>query len=121
MVALDITSVVPYLSFYCNSFTNVKRFQETIPKEWVQLVITDSGFLQGIFLASCRHLAEHSHPCRERQEKQQEYYLQLATQYKLACLQTVIKAIAANPTSTHVGNTIIATTIVLALDEVRLP
>lgn len=77
-------------------------------REWVRLTLTNAGSLNGIFLAACRHLWMQ---CR------QQYYMQLAMQYKLSCVQTLRKTIYAE-TSSCINDSTIAIGLFLAYDEV---
>lgn len=77
-------------------------------REWVHFALTDTGFLQGIFLASCRHLIVNNY--------QKEFFVEVASSYKMACVRNVINAI--NSKDIDMDATF-ATIFILAFDEVR--
>lgn len=83
-------------------------YLERMAKEWVRLALSDLGFLNGIFLAACRHLSEN--------HRQQQFFKQLAIQYKLACVQALNNAISVETSS--VSDPTVAKVLVLAWDEV---
>lgn len=76
--------------------------------EWVRLAITDTGFRSGILLAACRHLSVY--------HLETEKFKNLAIEYKVSCLSTVNRALAA--TVLDVSDVIVAKVMALAFDEV---
>ena len=76
--------------------------------EWVRLAFTDTGFRSGIFLAACRHLSLY--------HLQQEKFVRLAVQYKVACLHTLNEALAAEVLI--ISDVVVAKVMALAFDEV---
>lgn len=98
---------------HCNKLEISQYYYlEFMTKEWVHLTLTDLGSLSGMFLAACRHLVENQH-------QQQQYYTQLAIQYKLYCVQALREAISLEISSLFKDSTI-AIGILLAYDEVRI-
>ncbi|OBT67372.1 hypothetical protein VE03_03055 [Pseudogymnoascus sp. 23342-1-I1] len=83
--------VIPYMDKNCNK-------------------LVDSGKYSGIFLAACRHLVE---------QQQQHKYLQLATQYKLYCIQALQNAISSE-VSSLISDGTVGIGILMAYDELRL-
>lgn len=80
-------------------------------REWVRLTVTNTGSLDGIFLAACRHLL------KTQEEQQQQYFKQLALQYKVSCLESLREAISIDPSSL-INDSAVAVGILLAYDEV---
>jgi hypothetical protein len=94
---------------HCNKLRDSERYLNLMTKEWVRLTLTNVGSLSGIFLAACRHLLEN---------QQQQYYTQLAIQYKLYCIQALREAISFE-TPSLISDSTVAVGILLAYDEVR--
>ncbi len=100
------------MNIHCNKLRDSKRYMDLMTREWVRLTVTNVGSLSGVFLASCRHLLE------SQQQYQQQYYMQLASHYKLSCVQAVREAIFSEISSLFSDSTF-AIVILLAYDEVR--
>lgn len=81
--------------------------------EWVRLALGDAGFLNGILLNASRHLsAVHQHG------DNQQLFGNLAIRFKLACVKAVRAAISADAPMRSFSDSLVAVTMVLALDEV---
>jgi hypothetical protein len=93
----------------CNKLVDSGKYVNLMTGEWVRLTLTNVGTQSGIFLAACRHLVE--------QQKQQKY-LQLATQYKLYCIQALQKAISSE-ISSMISDVTVGIGLLMAYDEVR--
>ncbi|KAH8891540.1 hypothetical protein GQ53DRAFT_746607 [Thozetella sp. PMI_491] len=116
-----VNSVIPYLTIHCSAAAaEPGMYMEMMPKEWVRLAVSDKGFLQGLLLASSRHLSASLHPCAEMQLRKQEFYEKLAMQYKVACVQALIKAISNGTLTGPVSDSTLAKVMMLALDEIWL-
>ncbi len=80
---------------------------------WIRAGLSDAGFLSGIFLNASRDLSQV-----HQQWQNQQQFANLAISYRLVCLQTLNKAISSSTEKTLFSDSIVAETIVLALDEV---
>ena len=89
----------------CALLADPTDYQSQLRKDWVGLALADAGLLNGILLATCRHLET----CYRSNK-----YAELATQYKLACLRTVREAVSHSATQ----DATIASAMSLAFDEV---
>jgi hypothetical protein len=76
-------------------------------RELIPLAMTNPGLLTAILLAACRSLFK---------QDQNDYYVELATFYKLACLRSMSNRLAAE--NRQVGDPEIAQAALLAADEV---
>jgi hypothetical protein len=94
----------------CNKLNDPAKYLELLSTEWVRLTLTNVGSLNGMFLASCRHLLEN--------QQQSQNYRQLAIQYKLYCVQALREAITFQMSSL-ISDSTVAMGILLAYDEVR--
>ncbi|VUC21500.1 unnamed protein product [Clonostachys rosea] len=110
-----VMTVVPCLDAHCNKFMGVKDYADTMTRDWIRLAITDCGFIHGVFLSSCRHLSQSF---KNDPVEGEQHYMQLATEYKLACWRTVINALPAVQSTLQVDYTTVAKTMLLALDEI---
>lgn len=108
-----VRGVLPYMNITCNKLKDPKTYLDLMTKEWVRLTLTNVGSLNGIFLAACRHLLQF------QQQHQHEYYLQLATHYKLLCLQALREAIFSEKSS-MISDSTVTVGILLAYDELQL-
>jgi len=106
----DLTVVVPYMGAHCNVLRDLIGDGERMTKYWSRLAQHDVGFLDSLLLAACRHLSEKHH--------NQEFFRQLAIQYKLASVRLLNEAISA--AISPVSDSTISTVLMLAFDEVRL-
>lgn len=86
-------------------------------EEWIRLSLSDVGFLSGILLIASRYLSIFHQPYHPHQN---QLYTEQATQYKLVCLQTLNEAISFNTGQGPFSDSVVAETMVLALDEVRI-
>jgi hypothetical protein len=105
----DITVLAPFLTDVPWRLGRPGSFSEHLPRQWVNIGISDTSFLSSLFLSASRHLAEN---CLEKRE----IFSQLAIFYKVACLQALLKAMPTGidlPTDTN-----ISMGLILALDEV---
>jgi hypothetical protein len=104
--------VLPYMNITCNKLKDPRKYLDLMTREWVRLTLTNAGSLNGIFLAACRHLLQ----CQ--QQHQQQYYIHLAMQYKLLCVQALREAILSE-TLSQISDSTVTINILLAYDEVR--
>jgi len=109
VLPIDVRAVLPYMDKNCNKFNDPARYLDLLSKEWVHLTLTDIGSLNGMFLASCRHLLGT--------QQRFQNYKELAIQYKLYSVQALREAIAAH-TSSRISDSTLAIAILLAYDEV---
>lgn len=86
-------------------------------EEWIRLSLSDIGFLSGILLIASRYLSIFHQPYHPHQN---QMYTEQATRYKLVCFQTLNEAISSNTGQAPFTDSIIAETMVLALDDVRI-
>lgn len=75
--------------------------------ELIPLALSNSGLLSAILLSACRSLFK---------QQQNNYYVELAIFYKLACLRSMSELLAAQ--NRQVGDSVIAQASLLAADEV---
>ncbi|PKK51777.1 hypothetical protein CI102_3149 [Trichoderma harzianum] len=92
-------------------------FVDSMIEEWVRLSLSDIGFLSGILLIASRYLSIFHQPYHPHQN---QMYTEQATRYKLVCLQTLNEAISFNTGQGTFSDSVIAETMVLALDEISL-
>ena len=85
-------------------------------REWIRLALENAGFLSGILLSASRHLS-----VVHKQRDQQQLFANLAIRFKLASVRTVSEAISSNSHGKSFSDSVVAVTIVLAFDEVRVP
>jgi hypothetical protein len=104
--------VIPYMNINCNKLRNSEQFLDLMSREWVRLTLTNTGSLSAVFLAACRHLL------KTQKQQQQQYYMQLAIQYKLSCVRALREAIFFEK-SLLISDSTVALGILLAYDEVR--
>ena len=88
------------------------HYVDCMARAWVPLALTDTGLLDCLFLAACRHLSQN-----HQQQVQQQQFLQLAVRYKLECVQSLMETISAKLTF---DDATVAKTVMLAYDEVGL-
>ncbi len=94
---------------HCNGQNGFERYVDLMKTEWVRLTLTNIGSLDGVFLAACRHLLQN--------QQQQQYYTQLAVQYKLHCVQALREAISFE-SSSLISDSTVAINVLLAFDDV---
>ncbi|KAI1616957.1 hypothetical protein EDD36DRAFT_430329 [Exophiala viscosa] len=99
-----MTAVVPLMR--CNDLA--AYYVDRMTRAWVPLALTDEGLTCALLLAACRHLFDHC------QQSQQQHFLQLAAQYKLACVRSLREAIS---TDLFFGDATITKAVMLAYDE----
>ena len=104
----DVKAVIPYLNLYCTVIKDPGNYHERMVKDWVRLGLDDPGFMSGIYLAACRHLALYEH--------QPVDYPLLAAEYKLACLRDLNSALAKK--SPLLTDATVSKALMLAFDEV---
>jgi hypothetical protein len=109
---IDLTVVIPWLNSRCGMqvLGTSDIYLECMNQDWVRLALTDAGFLQSIFLETCRHLSMAWY-------QRQGDFVQLASRYKIACMRTLIESISGR---SSYNDATIANVIELAFDEVRL-
>lgn len=110
LIILDVRAVIPHMNINCNKLRNASRYVELMTREWVRLALTNTGSLNGLFLAACRHLLMH---------RQEQRFVQLSIQYKLFCVQALRKTIHVE-TPAIISDSTIALGLFLAFDEVRI-
>jgi hypothetical protein len=93
----------------CNKLVDSGKYVNLMTGEWVRLALTNVGTQSGVFLAACRHLVE---------QQQQHKYSQLATQYKLYCIQALQNAISSE-VSSMISDGTVGIGLLMAYDEVR--
>jgi len=104
-----ISAVIPRMRICCKIIRGGPvSYAQFMAEEWMELAQSDTGLMNGIFLSACRHLSDEHH--------QQEFYTRLAVQYKIGCVRAVSEAISAT-ISSNFGDSTVATTMLLALDE----
>lgn len=89
----------------CAILADPRDYQNQLRRDWVGLALADFGLLNGIFLATCRHLET----CYRSDQ-----YARLATQYKVACLRALRQAVSHDAAQDGA----IASAMSLAFDEV---
>jgi hypothetical protein len=89
----------------CALLADPLDYQDQLRRDWVGLALADAGLLNGILLATCRHLET----CYKSTQ-----YAKLATQYKMACLRALREAVSHNAAQDGT----IASAMALAFDEV---
>lgn len=105
---LDIGFVIPFGQRHCTAYTDSSVWKRFMLTELFPLALANSGLLSAVLLSACRSLFKEDHD--------NNYYVQLATYYKLACLRSMSQLLA---TQNHqVGDSVIAQASMLAADEV---
>ena len=104
----DVTVIIPLMR--CNEHS--VGFSQRMTRTWVPLALTETGLLNIMFLASCRHLA-----AGYQHQPQQEYLTRMAFQYKLKCLQSLRSSISVEAPS--FSDSTVSKAIMLAYDEVK--
>ncbi|KAK4062015.1 transcriptional regulator family: Fungal Specific TF [Trichoderma aggressivum f. europaeum] len=113
-----VTTVSPYLLEHCARFRYPgSPFMDSMIEEWIRLSLSDVGFLSGILLIASRYLSIFHQPYHPLQN---QLYTEQATRYKLVCLQTLNEAISFNTGQGPFSDSVVAETMVLALDEISL-
>ncbi|KAL7916806.1 hypothetical protein GGI35DRAFT_434032 [Trichoderma velutinum] len=113
-----VTTVSPYLLEHCARFRFPgSPFVDSMIEDWIRLSLSDIGFLSGILLVASRYLSIFHQPYHPHQN---QLFSEQATRYKLVCLQTLNKAISFNTGIGPFSDSVIAETMVLALDEISL-
>ncbi|KAL7781037.1 hypothetical protein V8C43DRAFT_320184 [Trichoderma afarasin] len=113
-----VTTVSPYLLEHCARFRFPgSPFMDSMIEEWIRLSLSDIGFLSGILLIASRYLSIFHQPYHPHQN---QMYTEQATRYKLVCFQTLNEAISSNTGQAPFTDSIIAETMVLALDDISL-
>lgn len=100
------------MNINCNKLRDPSLYIDLMTREWVRLTLTNFGSLNGVFLAACRHLLQ------TQPQYRQQYYIQLAIQYKLSSVRALREAILFE-TSSLISDSTVAIGILLAYDEVR--
>ncbi|KAJ5267495.1 hypothetical protein N7478_010303 [Penicillium angulare] len=111
-----VTTVVPYLKTHCKKLQARSSLVDAMIMDWVQLALTEKGFLSSILLTSSRHLSY----CYRHNSFKQHIFSQLAIRHKLTCVQTISGRIANVGDKSPFSDSIVAQVMVLALDEVSL-
>ena len=106
-------TVVPNLKVQCVKLKTGTSSVDNMIRGWVQMGLSDTGFLSGIFLNASRYLSRYA---------LQGQILQLsnmATWYKLTCVRAINGAInARQPGGMRFNDAIVAQVLILALDDV---
>ncbi|KAL7928174.1 hypothetical protein V8C35DRAFT_318731 [Trichoderma chlorosporum] len=100
-----VTVVIPFMNTRCAILADPRDYQSQLRRDWVGLALADVGLLNGIFLATCRHLEA----CYKSNQ-----YARLATQYKMACLRALREAVSHDAAQDGA----IASAMSLAFDEI---
>lgn len=100
-----MTAVIPLMR--CNEFA--AYYMERMTRAWVPLALTDEGLVNALLLAACRHLTGHC------QQWQQQQFIQLAAQFKLASVRSLREAISAE---VFFSDATVIKAVMLAYDEV---
>ncbi|KAH8588157.1 hypothetical protein B0O99DRAFT_677626 [Bisporella sp. PMI_857] len=109
-----IRAVIPCMSNNCNELRNSAKFRDLMTREWAPLTLANIGSLSGAFLSACRHLLKY-----QQQEQQREYYVHLASQYKLASVRALREAISFEASSL-ISDSTVSIVMLLAYDELIL-
>lgn len=110
----DVTAVIPHLVARCRKFmARGFGYIDSMTKEWIRLALGNAGFLDGIFLNASRHLS-----AVHQQRDQQQLFATLAVRFKLSCVRAVRAAISSDARTKPFSDSVVAVTMVLALDEV---
>lgn len=104
---LDVTWVIPFGKRHCRKYTNSDVWKRFMLRELIPLALSNPGLLSAILLAACRSLFK---------QDRNDYYVELATFYKLACLRSMSELLAAQ--NRRAGDPEIAQASLLAADEV---
>ncbi|KAI3574087.1 hypothetical protein IWW34DRAFT_753417 [Fusarium oxysporum f. sp. albedinis] len=108
-----ITILIPKLGTICSGArAHGPEYLTRMNRKWIQLGLSSPAFLNGIFLNASRHI---SGLYNEPQTRQQ--FTNLATRYKLASVKDLSDAICLSPRTKPFGDSLIALTMALALDE----
>jgi hypothetical protein len=84
--------VIPAASATCQALKNSGQshfYGHRMTVDWVPSALADAGLLSGLLLNACRFLAESS------DGRQRERYATMAIQYKVSCLRSLNRALAA--------------------------
>ncbi|KAH0490936.1 hypothetical protein TgHK011_002382 [Trichoderma gracile] len=103
-----ITIVTTQHGSKCVMLRDASFHHHQLRMAWIQLAMSDAGLLCSTFLSTCRHLY---HIYRR------EEYVALATQYRILCIRAIRGAMNGGDCSAR--DSVIATIISLALDEVQ--
>jgi hypothetical protein len=82
-------------------------------KEWTPIAVARGDSLDSLFLNACRYLSL----CEQQQPERRQYYMQLATRYKLSCMRALNEAISSE-ISALISDATLATVVMLGFDEV---
>ncbi|EHK50743.1 uncharacterized protein TrAtP1_005180 [Trichoderma atroviride] len=104
-----VTWVIPFGKRHCRKYTNSDVWKRFMLRELIPLALSNPGLLTAILLAACRSLFK---------QDQNNYYVELATFYKLACLRSMSQQLAAE--DRRVGDPEIAQAALLAADELNI-
>ncbi|KAH8649859.1 hypothetical protein BX600DRAFT_473704 [Xylariales sp. PMI_506] len=104
-----IRVVIPNMGFHCNRNRGSICHMRPMMISFIQLAVGDASLLNGLFLSASRHLSQH--------HQDRQFFEQLATQFKVACVQNVSSDISAR-TSSVIREGTIANVLMLAWDEV---
>ncbi|KAL7917409.1 hypothetical protein ACQKWADRAFT_38178 [Trichoderma austrokoningii] len=104
-----ITWVIPFGKRHCRKYTNSDVWKNFMLRELIPLALSNPGLLSAILLAASRSLFK---------QDQNNYYVELATFYKLACLRSMSQRLAAE--NRLVGDPEIAQAALLAADELNI-
>ncbi|CRG83652.1 hypothetical protein PISL3812_01007 [Talaromyces islandicus] len=113
-----VQTIIPDESSRCGFALAVTPddWRQLIQNEWMPFAVSRVDSLDSLFLHACRHLLVFQ---QLQQPDRWEYYMQLATKYKLACLRAVNEAISAGPSVLR-NDATVATVVLLGFDEMAL-
>ena len=106
-----MANVVPCSTLQRSQISHPESCKQHLNKHFVQLAATNASSLNGLFLVSCRHLSQylpHNGP----------YFVQLALQYKIACVRSLREAISSSEIHSPISDSTLALPLFLAHDEV---
>ncbi|KAI2705214.1 transcriptional regulator family: Fungal Specific TF [Penicillium roqueforti] len=106
-----MANVVPCSTSQRSQISHPESCTQHLNKHFVQLAATNASSLNGLFLVSCRHLSQylpHNGP----------YFVQLALQYKIACVRSLREAISSSEIHSPISDSTLALPLFLAHDEI---
>ncbi|GAM86227.1 hypothetical protein ANO11243_042390 [Dothideomycetidae sp. 11243] len=107
----DVTVFAPNPSPGCTVMIPAELYRHQVATQWVPFAFADRCLLNGLFLQSCRKIADlQGHP-------RAEFYEKLALGYKIACAQLLRASFSSEATAP--SDAIIAGSLFLALDEMH--
>ncbi|KAK1751952.1 hypothetical protein QBC47DRAFT_416452 [Echria macrotheca] len=116
-----ITIVIPDIAAHCTKLRcRGQEYIDMLDREWITFALRDPGFRNSAMLRSCRHLASVVTTGDDAHRDRRREFDALASRFKLACIQALQGAIAASDRSGRFSDSIVAQTLELAHDEIKL-